>query len=111
MLDVYMVGTWKCLTDISSLVEYVGPQPRPTSLRHGKFLFMRYNRATAEVYSVRFKDASKTTLVLNLVATEEPDHEKENGLDWLSLRRRHCTPLTWSAPSTPVACVDKDARI
>lgn len=25
-------------------------------------------------------------------------------MDWLSLRRRHCTPLTWKMPETPVVC-------
>lgn len=34
-------------------------------------------------------------------------------MDWLSLRRRHCTPLTWKMPETPVAClseaVERDA--
>ncbi len=25
-------------------------------------------------------------------------------MDWLSLRRRHCTPLTWWAPEVPVTC-------
>jgi membrane protease YdiL (CAAX protease family) len=28
-------------------------------------------------------------------------------MDWLSLRRRHCTPLTLWAPETPVACTDQ----
>jgi membrane protease YdiL (CAAX protease family) len=32
-------------------------------------------------------------------------------MDWLSLRRRHCTPLTFWAPETPSACmVDAAAR-
>jgi membrane protease YdiL (CAAX protease family) len=28
-------------------------------------------------------------------------------MDWLSLRRRHCTPLTFWAPETPVQCMDQ----
>ena len=28
-------------------------------------------------------------------------------MDWLSLRRRHCTPLTWSMPETPVTCLSE----
>ena len=28
-------------------------------------------------------------------------------MDWLALRRRHCTPLTWSAPVTPVTCSEQ----
>jgi len=32
-------------------------------------------------------------------------------MDWLSLRRRHCTPLTWWAPETPTTCLaDAPAR-
>jgi membrane protease YdiL (CAAX protease family) len=27
-------------------------------------------------------------------------------MDWLSLRRRHCTPLTWWAPDTIVTCTE-----
>ena len=34
-------------------------------------------------------------------------------MDWLSLRRRHCTPLTWSAPVKAMGCheeaVQRDA--
>lgn len=30
-------------------------------------------------------------------------------MDWLSLRRRHCTPLTLWAPETPVACTEQAA--
>jgi membrane protease YdiL (CAAX protease family) len=28
-------------------------------------------------------------------------------MDWLSLRRRHCTPLTWWAPETSVSCMEQ----
>jgi membrane protease YdiL (CAAX protease family) len=28
-------------------------------------------------------------------------------MDWLSLRRRHCTPLTWWAPETTVTCIEQ----
>lgn len=28
-------------------------------------------------------------------------------MDWLSLRRRHCTPLTWWAPDTVVTCTEQ----
>jgi membrane protease YdiL (CAAX protease family) len=31
-------------------------------------------------------------------------------MDWLSLRRRHCTPLTWRMPETPVACLTEAAE-
>jgi membrane protease YdiL (CAAX protease family) len=31
-------------------------------------------------------------------------------MDWLSLRRRHCTPLTWKMPETPVACLSEAAQ-
>lgn len=32
-------------------------------------------------------------------------------MDWLSLRRRHCTPLTWWAPDLPTSCLaDAPAR-
>ncbi len=30
-------------------------------------------------------------------------------MDWLSLRRRHCTPLVWSAPDVAVTCSDQAA--
>lgn len=30
-------------------------------------------------------------------------------MDWLSLRRRHCTPLTWKMPETPVTCLSEAA--
>jgi membrane protease YdiL (CAAX protease family) len=28
-------------------------------------------------------------------------------MDWLSLRRRHCTPLSWWAPETPMTCAEQ----
>src|SRR5260221_9354599 len=28
-------------------------------------------------------------------------------MDWLSLRRRHCTPLTWSAPAKAMGCSEE----
>ena len=31
-------------------------------------------------------------------------------MDWLSLRRRHCTPLTWSAPMKAMGCSEEAAQ-
>ncbi len=31
-------------------------------------------------------------------------------MDWLSLRRRHCTPLTWKMPETTVMCLSEAAE-
>lgn len=31
-------------------------------------------------------------------------------MDWLSLRRRHCTPLRWKMPDKPVTCISEAAQ-